>query len=260
MKRAPDFRNYYEEYLEVCHSISPKSELLALRKLAKEEHDFSDFNLPWGTCLIDYSKKHYTYLSDHCQNIHSYSREKYIDGGLDFHTGIWFPEDRAVFEEQIFRDIMEYWKLISPEEITKYRFSFTYRYIRSDSTISQFLQQSTYLEPQAGLPILNLALFSDIGDYKTDASMALTISCLVSGVGYVKVFSKSYLPKRKSILSVRESEVLRLSLEGLSSKMIADKLFISIQTVKNHKANMMEKTSTSNITGLINLSQKNNWV
>ena len=153
MKKAPDFRNHYEEYLELCHAISPKSELLDIRKFVKEEPAFNTFKFPSGLCLIDYTKKQYPYMCDHCKDIHSYSRDKYIEGGLDFHIGVWFPEDRVVFEEQVFRDIREYWDLIPPGEIPQYRFSFNHRYYRSDGTISQFLQHGTYLEPQAGLPL-----------------------------------------------------------------------------------------------------------
>ena len=260
MNSARNFRNYYEEYLEVCRSISPKSELLALRKLEKEEYPFNGFNLPSGICLIDYSNRHYSYMCDYSQQIVGHSRDKYITGGVDFHNGYWHPEDWTVFEGNVFHDIREFWSSIPPQEIPKYRVSFNYRFIRGDNTVSQFLQHSTYMEPYAGNPILNLSVFSDIGDFKTDNNIVLTISRLVSGHGYVKVFSKSYLPQTKSVLSARESDVLRLSLEGLSSKMIADKLFISIQTVKNHKANMMEKTSAKNIAELINLSLKNKWV
>lgn len=260
MKRPPDFRHYFDEYLEVCHSVSPKSELIALRKLVKEDHALGDLHLPSAIGLIDYSKRQYVYMSDHCQEIHSYPLDKHQQGGLDFHTSLWVPEDWTVFEEQVFKDIRDYWKLIPPEEISKYRFSFNHRYRRSDGSISQLLQHSTYMEPQADLPTVNLAMFSDIGDFKTDHAIVLTIEHLVTGKGYVKVFSKTYLPQNKSIISARESEILKHSLEGLSSKMIADKLFISEQTVKNHKRHMMEKTDAKNIVELINLSLKNNWL
>lgn len=260
MKRRPDIRNYFDEYLELCHSISPKSDLLALRKIAKEDRVLGNLNLPSGIALVDYSNCQYAYISDHCQNIHGYSKDQYLQGGLNFHTGLWLPDDWTVFEEQVFRDIWEYWAQIPAEDFPKYRFTFNNHYYRSDGSLSQFLQHSTYLEPQDGIPVLNLAIFSDIGDFKTDNNLVLTISRLVNGKGYVKVFSKSYTPQKKSVLSARESEIIRLSLDGLSSKMIANKLFISEQTVKNHKRNMMEKTSAKNIVELINLSLRNNWL
>jgi DNA-binding CsgD family transcriptional regulator len=260
MKKEKSFGNCFEEYLEVCSSIIPKSEMLDLRMLAEEKNAVGVVSVPFGTCLIDYTRRNYPYMSIYIKDIDSYPREEYIKNGLDFHMGIWHPEDKIVFEEQIFRDIREFWRHIHPEEFPRYRFSFNHRYYRSDGSVSHLLQHSTYLEPEADIPILNLAFVTDIGEFKSDHILILTVSHLVSGFGYVKVFSKSYIQQQKSFLSARESEILRLSLEGLSSKMIAEKLFISVLTVKHHKQNMMEKTSTNNITGLINLSLKNGWI
>ena len=117
------------------------------------------------------------------------------------------------------------------------------------------------MEPDpGGIPVLNLLTFTDIGDFKTDTSLVLTVSRLIDGQGYVKVFSKSYPQSVNTTLSKRELEILRLCIDGLTSKMIADKLFLSEQTVKNHKRNMMAKTSASNIAALISLSLMNNWI
>lgn len=260
MKKSPSFRNYYEEYLEVCSLVSPQVEMPALVKLVKKNQVFSNMNFPFGTCLIDYSKRKYLYMSDHSKEILGHPKDKYIKEGIDFQNNIRLEDDSTIFYYQVFRDIMEYWKQIPRKEIARYRISFNYRILRSDGKITQCLQHSTYLEPQVGLPLLNLITFSDISDFKTDNSTILTISRLVDGAGYVKVFSRTYWPQAKSILSVRESEVLLLSYEGLSNKMIAEKLYISTQTVKNHKANMMAKTSARNIVELINIGQKNKWI
>jgi len=42
-------------------------------------------------------------------------------------------------------------------------------------------------------------------------------------------------------LTPREQEIMRLVAEGLSSKVIAEKLFISPKTVENHRTNIMNK-------------------
>lgn len=260
MKKTTVLRNYYEEYLEVCSSVSASSspELL---KLLKKENPGRTVNLPLGVCLMDYSSRVYSYLSENIDKIIGYSQAEYQKGGPDFHALNFHPDDKAIFSEQVFRDIREFWKQIPAGEIHTYRFSFNHRYFRKDGSISQLLQQSTYLEPDnSGIPVLNLLTFSDIGDYKTDDSLVLTISRLVNGEGYIKVFSKTYEQPVNSVISEREAEVLRLCLDGLSSKMIAEKLFLSTQTVKNHKRNMMMKTSANNISELINISIRNNWI
>jgi DNA-binding CsgD family transcriptional regulator len=52
-------------------------------------------------------------------------------------------------------------------------------------------------------------------------------------------------------LSFREFEIIRLIESGLSSKEIADKLFLSIHTVNTHRSNILEKTGKSQISDLI---------
>jgi len=54
---------------------------------------------------------------------------------------------------------------------------------------------------------------------------------------------KNYIPvKNKNIsLTKRETEVLNLLVDGLDNSIIAEKLFISIQTVRNHIRNIYEK-------------------
>ncbi|MGB5262953.1 MAG: LuxR C-terminal-related transcriptional regulator, partial [Lutimonas sp.] len=52
-------------------------------------------------------------------------------------------------------------------------------------------------------------------------------------------------------LSTREMEVIRLIEKGLSSKEIAEKLFLSVHTVNTHRGNILKKTEKSNVSDLI---------
>jgi DNA-binding NarL/FixJ family response regulator len=45
---------------------------------------------------------------------------------------------------------------------------------------------------------------------------------------------------------------------GLSIKMIADTLSISSRTVENHRENLMKKTNSNNMIGVITFALKNN--
>jgi DNA-binding NarL/FixJ family response regulator len=53
-------------------------------------------------------------------------------------------------------------------------------------------------------------------------------------------------------MSVREVEVLELIMQGLTNNEIAEKLFISYETVKSHRKNILEKTGAKNTAALIN--------
>lgn len=52
-------------------------------------------------------------------------------------------------------------------------------------------------------------------------------------------------------LSSREKEVLKLILEEYTNHEIAEELFISVRTVDAHKRNLLEKTGSKNLVGLV---------
>jgi len=54
-----------------------------------------------------------------------------------------------------------------------------------------------------------------------------------------------------STLTAREQEVMRLLAEGLNTKEVAGKLFISPKTVENHRTNLMKKLGLQNTVELV---------
>jgi DNA-binding NarL/FixJ family response regulator len=58
-------------------------------------------------------------------------------------------------------------------------------------------------------------------------------------------------PQTENKLTQREMEVLKLIIEENTSREIAEKLFISKQTVDTHRMNIMEKTEARSVVGLI---------
>jgi DNA-binding NarL/FixJ family response regulator len=59
--------------------------------------------------------------------------------------------------------------------------------------------------------------------------------------------------QQQDIISPREKDVLRLIAQGMESKEIAEKLFISIYTVDNHRRNMIARTGVRDSTALIQI-------
>lgn len=62
----------------------------------------------------------------------------------------------------------------------------------------------------------------------------------------------------ENTLTKREKEIIRLIVEGLSNKEIADQLFISIRTVDTHKNNIMHKLHLKSSVELVKYAIKNN--
>ena len=52
-------------------------------------------------------------------------------------------------------------------------------------------------------------------------------------------------------ITPKEKQILGMIVKGFNSREIADKLFLSIRTVDNHRANMMKKTKAKNTADLV---------
>lgn len=80
----------------------------------------------------------------------------------------------------------------------------------------------------------------------------------------IPYFTKKYIggddASDQDKLTKREIEVLQLIGEGCSNKDIAEKLFISLRTVKNHRANLNMKTGSKNTAGLLAYAIKHNII
>ena len=64
------------------------------------------------------------------------------------------------------------------------------------------------------------------------------------------MFFESFIPR----FSKREREILQLIYEGLTSQEIADRLFISLQTVESHRKSMISKAGTRNMFGVMRIA------
>ena len=60
--------------------------------------------------------------------------------------------------------------------------------------------------------------------------------------------------KKTGQLTRRETEILRLLAEGLTTSEMAEKLFTSKRTIETHRQNILEKTQTKNTAALIKLA------
>jgi DNA-binding NarL/FixJ family response regulator len=91
------------------------------------------------------------------------------------------------------------------------------------------------------------------GDYYMDSSVSHKVvqRLMQSKEDPAKIKNNAY-----GTLTSREQEILALLAEGLTNQQIAGRLFISIKTVKNHRANIMQKLNLHSIHELIRYAAK----
>ena len=73
---------------------------------------------------------------------------------------------------------------------------------------------------------------------------------ILNNIRKIKPISKSKVVTEMP-LTGREKEVLHLILKEQSNKEIADQLFVSVRTVDAHKRNLLDKTGSKNVAGLV---------
>ena len=61
-------------------------------------------------------------------------------------------------------------------------------------------------------------------------------------------------------LTSRENEVVTLVAQGLTSKEIAEKFYLSIKTVEKHRANIMEKLDLKGVADLVRFAIKSGLI
>ncbi len=78
---------------------------------------------------------------------------------------------------------------------------------------------------------------------------------------FVQTFhSDDKLYSKNDLLSKREKEILMLIAEDMDTKTIAEKLFISVNTVGNHRSNMIERLGVRDTTALVQLAKMTGMV
>jgi DNA-binding NarL/FixJ family response regulator len=139
------------------------------------------------------------------------------------------------------------------------------------------------IERKPDLKILTLTLFGEEEYYnkmikagvkgfiqkKSDiAELKQAIATVTEGNDYFSsgilrkiIFNKGKGKTAPSVdLSDRETEIITLICQSLSTEEIAEKLFISTETVKKHRNNIFTKIGCKNVAGLIIFAIKNNIV
>lgn len=85
--------------------------------------------------------------------------------------------------------------------------------------------------------------------------LSLTLAVKVKDPGRVRLLLRKFLAGKishvSSQLTIRELEVMNLLMQGLTNKEIAGRLFISYETVKSHRKNILQKTNCKNTAALI---------
>jgi DNA-binding CsgD family transcriptional regulator len=215
------------------------------------------FLIPSARYVLDCNSMSYSYMEPSVEFLTGYAADEFLQGGTEFLFSRMHPDDREVVVGKISKKINEETASRSAEDILKMKFAYNYRLLRPDATYMHVLQSFVITGTGKRKKLsIHEGVLTDITMQKESNRHILSVTSVNSEN---EVERRSYHFQSASAVNInrREIEVLRLLFEGSSSKLIADKLGISINTVHNHRRSLLEKTASANTPALINYAITN---
>jgi len=255
----------YEEYLDLM-ADSSGVKMQRETDLIIERFQGSQ-NIPSGfgpvTFLLDFATKKYFHVHESCLNLFGYPASWFMEFRLDGFLKTWHPSDYHIINEKVFPDNIRFLKTLTTEKYPDIVFSYNYRVLNPKGEYVRTLQRFSYIPGNnIGFPAGMIGVAFDITHFKNDLTIVHTIEetvryngSLVNNLLFKKVHPVLE-PGELGLMSKREKEILRYMAAGQSSKQIADKLSISINTIHNHRKSMLSKTNCNSSAELMNYAIK----
>ena len=148
-----------------------------------------------------------------------------------------------------------------PDQQLNYRLRYDCRVLHSAGDYVRILHQILPIKSsKAGVPFRIFGIFTDISHLKMDGEISFSLIGLNGAPTYLSIDSLKNRISSENVLSKRETEILMMLSEDMISKEIAEKLFISPQTVANHRKNMLKKTRSKSTIELMMKAIRNGWI
>lgn len=208
-----------------------------------------------SACLFvaDMQTAQYLFVSDVVNEVMGHRHDAIIEGGMEYVDYYMQAPDYVnmrVMEEQ-FRFFTEN----KSRDLPEVRLKFVIPWLDQKKKLRYFFQQYNIAHRNTeGMPLGFYGFCLDFTNIIKESQVTQQLELFNEETQEWDVYSRLefYLQKDDNkLLSKREIEILKWVAEGLSSKEIADKLFISVHTVNTHRKNMLARTNSKNSSDLI---------
>ena len=184
------------------------------------------------------------YVSKNCDRILGYTAAEFAAKSIQEFFELIHPEDR--------KSVLQCYDRINasePYHPASFRFETFYRFRMKDGGYSYIIDEKLALRTE-GEKFIYIAAFQNVSEEKIH-QVKLHIYKLISGA-YRRI-SSHYPRLENDSITPRQQEVMELISKGLSNKEIADRLHISIHTIKNHKYSIFKKANVKSSIQLTNI-------
>jgi DNA-binding CsgD family transcriptional regulator len=247
-------------------------ELLNYQKFVKEDLDYSIFDKhiamlkqlnvieSSSISVFDMYKREHIFLSRGFEYQLGWNIDDIEQQGNQYMDSRVHPDDLiGLLEVGIYYLQLAFFQF-SKEEMKNYKVVSDYRVKNAQGNYVRVIEQHVCLElDKYG----NLWLSLSILDLNPDQDITIPFRSRAMNFKTGEIFE--YKPddpthETQPQLSIREKEVLKLIANGMISKQIADKLFISVNTVNTHRQRIIEKLNVTNTAEAIRYASEVGWL
>lgn len=216
--------------------IMPKIEMI--QRLAEIESSIY--------AVYDLNKDNYLLQSAEQKKIFGFDKGDWQNIDFEMHYKNIHPDDLA-FVLETDNMVYRFYSEMPVNEKKNYKLVYDFRTRNTEGFYIRFMHQSIVLEQDKNgrtwLTLVISHLLSDCGENEKPQRHLINFK-----TGKLHLFNDIDDPNSGVVLTKREKEILSLIGRGYDSISISYKLHISINTVNNHRQNILRKTRTENAT------------
>jgi DNA-binding CsgD family transcriptional regulator len=218
------------------------------------EKDFINTISPSVSLILDFSSREYLYVSENVYDLLGIQNRELIAGGYPRFLKLFKENQREIFIDHMLPLFLKwYQQLIADKKCVVYS-RLSYNLCMTDVS-GRIIPTVHILKPisvnSSGLPRLIAKYIIDISFMKEKVEPQLKMEYRNSKNEFELCHHRTFCDLDESALSAREQEILDLIRKGFTTRKIADKLFISIHTINNHRKNIVKKCNVKSIFQLI---------
>lgn len=204
--------------------------------------------------VFDMHRNQYILRSSKFKEMLGYTNPEDIDNDdMDLFHALIHPEDLP-FVLETENMAHTFYSKLPPSEKKHYKMVYDFRVKNTSGIYMRFIHQFAVLEQDCQGKSWLVLIITDLISERAQ-STPLQRRMINIHTGKLCLFHDDDL-KSDKLLTQREIDVLNLISQGFDSNSIADRLFISVNTVNNHRKNILSKTKTDNTTQALLYAKK----
>jgi DNA-binding CsgD family transcriptional regulator len=197
-----------------------------------------------GLALCPVSHTKFSYYSSTCQHILDRTHEELSGMSLVDFFNLLHPDDLPSVKR-----CFEFMGGLKPYDPEKYRFSIHYR-VRNKLNDYYYVVNENIAIHVGSNRYLFLMLFTNVTQDEKFFRVKMDVHKKINGI-YANI--NSFHPEQaEQDITPRQNDITRLIVRGFSNQEIANKLGVSIFTIKNHKRILFKKLNVKNSLELVN--------